>query len=321
MDVSIVIVNWNTAGHLRAAIASCYRHHGDLSVEVIVVDNGSSDDSVAMVRREFPDAVVIANDDNVGYVRAGNQGIAAATGRYILMLNSDAELTEGCLQELVRVMDAYADIGTASAQLHYADGEPQRSEGPFLTLWLLLVPSFLREPLGLPRSRPSGSVDGVRDVDWVLGACQILRRETVEDVGPMDERIFMWYDDAEWCLRMAKAGWRRVVAQKAICIHHERRSAGELPRLRLNLQISMSEYTYFRLHHGRLKTGIIWLVRTLYSAGKVLVLAPMALLSAGRVGIVLQLLGLNWGRLRFHVCHAADILWREPRPYRADDIG
>lgn len=320
MDVSIVIVNWNTADHLRAALTSCYHHCGELSIEAIVVDNGSSDGSVEMVHREFPAVITIANDDNVGYVRAGNQGIAAATGRYILMLNSDAELTQGCLQELVRLMDAHPDIGTASAQLHYADGEPQRSEGPFLTLWLLLVPSFLREPLGLPRSRPSAPVDGARDVDWVLGACQILRRETIEDVGPMDERIFMWYDDAEWCLRMEKAGWRRVVAERAVCIHHERRSAGELPRLRLNLQISMSEYTYFRLHHGRLITGVIWLVRTLYSAAKVVVLAPIALLTAGRLGIISALLRLNWGRLRFHIRHAADILWREPRPYRADDI-
>jgi len=303
MDVSIVIVNWNTAGHLRAAIASCYRHHGDLSVEVIVVD-----------------AVVIANDDNVGYVRAGNQGIAAATGRYILMLNSDAELTEGCLQELVRVMDAYADIGTASAFLTYPDGAPQVCAFRFPTLWTRLLPAGRVHSV---ESIPIGSgegADGCIDVGWVLGACQIVRAAAVADVGPMDEHIFMWYDDADWCMRMRAAGYRRVVATRAVCVHKERRSAAAVPSLRRNLQVTMSEFTYFRLHHGRLITGILWTARTAASALKTLVWAICNLLTLGRRKRLVEALHFSKGRLWFHLKYAARILWLAPTPCRAEDF-
>ena len=320
MDVSIVIVNWNTAGHLRAAIASCHRRHGDLSVEVIVVDNGSSDGSVQMVREEFPQARIIANDENLGYVRAGNQGIAAATGRYILMLNSDAELTEGCLQELVRIMDAYPDIGSASAFLTYPDGTPQVCAFRFPTLRTRLLPAGrVHSAESIPVESGQGS-DGCVDVGWVLGACQVVRAEVVADVGPMDERIFMWYDDADWCMRMRAAGYRRVVATRAVCVHRERRSAVAVPSLRRNLQVTMSEFTYFRLHHGRLVTGILWTARTAASGLKTLVWAICNLLTLGRRKRFVEALHFSKGRLWFHIKHAARILWLAPTPYRAEDF-
>ena len=138
MDVSIVIVNWNTAGHLRAAIASCHRHCGELSIEVIVVDNGSSDGSVQMVQDEFPQARTIANDENLGYVRAGNQGIAAATGRYILMLNSDAELT---VSAGACAPDGCPRYRHRECIHHHPDGTPQVCAFRFPTLWTRLLPA------------------------------------------------------------------------------------------------------------------------------------------------------------------------------------
>ncbi len=320
MDVSIVIVNWNTAGHLRAAIASCYRHRGELRTEVIVVDNGSSDDSVEMVRREFPDAVVIANDDNVGYVRAGNQGIAAATGRYILMLNSDAELTQGCLQELVRVMDANPDIGTASAFLTYPDGTPQDCAFRFPTLRTRLLPAGrVHSAERIPIESGQGA-DGCVDVDWVLGACQIVRAQAVAGAGPMDEHFFMWYDDADWCMRMRAAGYRRVVATRAVCVHKERRSAAALPSLRRNLQVTMSEFTYFRLHHGKLVTAVLWAARTGASGLRTLLWTVCSLLTLGRRARFVEALRFSRGRLWFHIRYALRILWLEPMPYRAEDF-
>lgn len=320
MDVSIVIVNWNTADHLRAAMTSCYRHGGELRTEVIVVDNGSSDDSVEMVRREFPEALVIANDENLGYVRAGNQGIRAATGRHILMLNSDAELTDGCLQELLRLMDAYPDIGTASAFLTYPDGTPQVCAFRFPTLWTRLLPAgCVHSAESIPIENGEGT-DGCVDVGWVLGACQIVRAAVIADVGPMDERIFMWYDDADWCMRMRAAGYRRVVATRAVCVHKERRSAAAVPSLRRNLQVTMSEFTYFRLHHGGIVTGILWTARTVASALKTLVWAIGNLLTLGRRKRFVEALHFSKGRLWFHLKYAARILWLAPTPYRAEDF-
>ena len=320
MDVSIIIVNWNTKDDLRAAIESCYAHGPGLDIEVIVVDNGSTDGSAEMVRADFPQATLIANDDNVGYTRAGNQGMNAASGRYYLMLNSDAQLTEGCLAELVRVMDTYADIGTATARLQYADGSAQEAAHRFPTLSSRLLPAALVSAAERVTDQTPDNGAPFYAVDWVLGACQILRTETVAQVGMMDERIFMWYDDADWCLRMAKASWRRVVARHAVCVHEARKSAGALPPLRRNLQVSMSEYTYFRLHHGRTKTAILWAARTLYSAVKAGVLASGTLLTLGLCGSVRRLCTFNWQRLVFHLRYAADILWQEPKPYRADDV-
>lgn len=320
MDVSIVIVNWNTNDLLREALTSCLDHCGDLAVECIVVDNGSADGSVDIVGEKFPRARLIANADNLGYVMAGNQGIRASTGRYVLMLNSDAELTAGCLPELVRIMDSEADIGTASAFLTYPDGTPQPCAFRFPTLRTRLLPAARvhgAEHIAIERG---GEEDAVADVGWVLGACQIIRAETVADIGPMDERIFMWYDDADWCMRMKRGGWRRVVATRAVCVHKERRSAQAVPSLRRNLQVAMSEFTYFRLHHGRAVTGLLWAVRTLASALKTLMWGIGSLLTLGQVKRVADGLGFSRGRLWFHLKHAGRILWQEPTPYRADDF-
>ncbi len=320
MDVSIIIVNWNTKDDLRAAIESCYAHSAGLDIELLVVDNGSTDGSGEMVRTDFPQATLIANTENVGYTRAGNQGITAASGRYYLMLNSDAQLTAGCLAELVRIMDTHPDIGTATPQLQYGDGSAQEAAHKFPTLSSRLLPAALVS--SAERITDETPEDGATfyPVDWVLGACQIVRAETVAQVGMMDERIFMWYDDADWCLRMAKAGWRRVVATDALCVHEARKSAEALPPLRRNLQVSMAEFTYFRLHHGRTKTAILWATRTLYSAVKVGVLALGTLLTLGLYGSLRRLCIFNWRRLLFHLRHVADIILRDPQPYRADGV-
>ena len=320
VDVSIVIVNWNTREFLRAALTSCQQHSGDLRTEVIVVDNGSSDGSGQMVREQFPDAMLLENSDNVGYVAACNQAMRRAQGRYFLMLNSDAELTDGCLPEMVRIMDSHYDIGTVGAQLVFPDGSPQPSGHRQLTLFTRLLPPWIVRHMERPRQQPVQTGGGFYDVGWILGTCQLVRAETVAQVGMMDERIYMWWDDADWCLRMARAGWRRGLAMAATCVHHERKSAASVPPLRLNLQISMSEFAYFRINHGRAQTTVLWAVRTLYSLAKVLLLGSAWLLTLGRVGRLKAALRFNWGRARFHLFHAADILWREPQPYRGQDV-
>jgi len=320
MDISIVIVNWNTKDDLRAALQSCYDHGEPRRIETIVIDNGSSDGSVEMVREEFPQTTLLANSDNRGYTAACNQGMREAVGRYYLMLNSDAQLTAGCLQELVRVMDAYPDIGTAGAQLHYPDGSDQPSAYRFPTLSSRLLPATWVHAAEAISAAPSGGSANIYQVDWVVGACHLVRAEAVAQVGMMDERIFMWYDDADWCLRMAQAGWRRVVAVEAVCVHKARKSAEALPPLRRNLQMSMSEFAYFRLHHGAIKTAALWAARTMYSLAKTIAFGLVWPLMAGRNRRIAEALSFNWGRLRFHLRHIADILWRAPKPYRAEDV-
>ncbi|MFO7946711.1 MAG: glycosyltransferase family 2 protein [Armatimonadota bacterium] len=320
MDVSVVIVNWNTRDDLRAALKSCREHHGVLDIEVIVVDNGSTDGSAGMVREDFPEVHLIANDNNLGYTKASNHGMRTAQGRYCLMLNSDAELTSGCMSELVRVMDEHDDIGTASAQLYYPDGSKQPTACHFPRLTAHLLPASLTHRIEIIDT-PDSAPDSIHDVDWVFGACQMVREETVDDIGLMDERIFMWYDDAEWCRRMADAGWRRVVALSATCIHKTRKSADLVPTLRLNVMMSMSEFEYFRIHEGRIKTAVLWTMRTFYSLCKSVFFGVGSLVTFGQSRRMRNLWSLNWGRLVWHLRHAADIMIHEPKAYPGEDGG
>lgn len=319
MDVSIIIVNWNTREDLKEALESCFEHSGDRQIEIIVVDNGSSDGSVQMVENDFPQVHLIANEENRGYTAACNQGMQRARGRYFLMLNSDAELTGGCLEKLVGVMDENADIGTASAQLRYPDGSKQSTACHFPRLWAHMLPASVTHALEVVET-PGDAPGGVFDVDWVFGASQMVRAETVEEVGPMDERIFMWYDDAEWCRRMAEAGWRRVVAIDATCIHKARKSADRVPPLRLNVMMSFSEFAYFRIHEGRLKTLVLWITRTTYSLVKTVLLGVAQIVTVSQVERLGSLLRLNAGRLWWHLRHFGDIIIHEPRAYRGGDV-
>ncbi len=319
MDISVVIVSWNTKDDLRAAIESCYQHSDELQIEVIVVDNGSTDGSVKMVNGTFPRAQVIANGENVGYTAACNQGMAAASARYYLMLNSDAQLTEGCLQELVRVMDENYDIGSASPRLRFPDGGKQYAAGIFPRLSVRILPVGLIRRIELAATDRFELPGDFFEVDYVFGACNMVRPSVVEQVGMMDERIFMWCDDADWAKRMADAGYKRVIVNGAVCVHKVGASYQLVPKIRQNLQRSMSEFAYFRIHHGRAATFLLYAVRTIYSLVKVLIISPFALFTAGRNRRVADALLMAWCRFTFHITHARDILWREPKPYRPDE--
>lgn len=319
-DIAVVIVNWNTREDLRAALASCFAHSDGLAISIIVVDNGSADGSAEMVRDQFPRVTLIANEDNVGYTVACNQGMHAADARYYLMLNSDAELTEGCLAELVRVMEAHPELGCVSPRLLYPDGSPQFACGSFPRLWVRMLPVSLIVRLELARAAAFERPGQFYLVDYVFGACNLVRASAVAEVGMMDERIFMWCDDAEWQKRMLAKGYRSAIVTAATCIHRAGTSTSLVSEIKRSLRNSMAEFTYFRLRHGKPATGALWFVRTLYSLAKVLVLGPARVLTMGRIERVRNAYQLARWRLWFHLTHAADILWREPRPYRAEDV-
>jgi len=320
MDVSVVIASFNTRDDLLAAIASCQAHTGGLETEIIVVDNGSTDGSVQMVRRRLPSVHLIENEENAGYTAACNQGMRGASGRYYLMLNSDAQLTAGCLQELVRVMDENPDIGSASPRLQFPGGGRQYAAGPFPRLWVRMLPVGVIRRIELAATDRFERSGDFYEVDYVFGACNMVRAEAVREVGMMDERIFMWCDDADWAKRMERAAYRRVIVSTAVCIHKVGASYGGVSAIRQNLQRSMSEFAYFRIHHGKPATFLLYLMRVVYSLLKVLVIGPFALLSAGYNRRISQALLMAWWRLRLHIVHAADILWRGPKPYRGEDL-
>lgn len=313
-DVSIVTVNWNTRELLRRAIESAERWAGGLRIERIVVDNASADGSAEMVRRDFPDVRLIANDDNAGYTKACNQGIAVAGGRYVLFLNSDAELTEGCLPELVRVMEAHPEVGACSPRLT-ADRAAVPG-GVFPRLWLRLLPVSLNWRIENRMIQRFYRDAEIYDVEWLVGACLMVRRAVIEQVGGMEERLFMWYDDADWCLRMKKAGWRRVVVPGALCRHEHGASAQQVPSLQADFRMTMAEYSYWRLHKGRALTAILYWTRVVRLWVNRVRLAGMGRLRPGEG--VRQRLEMATARLRWHLSHRKRIMDQEPYPYRGE---
>ncbi len=262
-ELSIVIVNWNVREELRNCLASIYRGlRRELPFEVIVVDNASKDGSVEMVRGEFPQVKLIENQTNLGFTKANNQGISQSQGRYVILLNPDTEVIGDALARMVDYMEAYPEMGLVGPQLLASDGSVQSSRRRFPSL----ATAFLESTI-LQRWFPSNRVtrryyvldrsdEELQAVDWVTGACLMVRRKTVDEVGLLDEDFFMYSEELDWCYRIKRAGWQVVYFPEAKIIHHGGKSSEqELPARHIHFQ--ESKITFFRKHHG------LWQARAL----------------------------------------------------------
>jgi N-acetylglucosaminyl-diphospho-decaprenol L-rhamnosyltransferase len=225
--LSVIIVNWNVRELLRACLHSVLREldgrAGD--AEIIVVDNASSDGSAEMVAREFPGARLIANAGNVGFGAANNQGFAVSRGRFVLLLNPDTIVLQGAFDRLLDALEAVPEVAALGCRLLNADGTLQKwTAGAFPTLanvachylflnWLL--PGVLRSSLYLDRDLAEDT-----DVDWVSGACMLLRRERLGE-RIFDEAYFMYGEDMDLCQRLRGAGWRVRYTPRASIIHYQ----------------------------------------------------------------------------------------------------
>lgn len=230
--VSAIIVNYNAKDFLKPCLESLAKESLNTGLEVIVIDNASSDGSEETLSHPPLPIAFVRNPKNVGLARANNQGLRMARGHYLLFLNPDVELLPGVLSRLVRFLDGHPEAGLVGPKLLNPDRSLQYSCREFYTLpTLLLRRSFLgRIPPGrsLVQRHLMASWDHseVREVDWLLGAFLLVRRETVETVGMMDERFFLYFEDVDWCFRMRKAGWKVFYLPEAEAFHyHYRHSA------------------------------------------------------------------------------------------------
>lgn len=224
--LSICIVNWNTRELLRACLQSIYRYPLSEPFEVIVVDNASPDGSAAMVCAEFPQVVLIANTENVGYAKGNNQAFQRARGEFILLLNPDTEVLEGTLDKAVAFMRAHPEAGAIGAKQLFPDGRVQPSVRGFPTPMNLLF-----EVTGLARLFPRARLlNGYRmrwfpyntlaEVDQPMATFLLTRRAVVEQVGLMDEAFPLFFNDVDWCYRIKQAGWRIYFVPEVQIIHH-----------------------------------------------------------------------------------------------------
>ena len=244
-DASVVIVTFNGLPWIEQALASV------AGTEAVVVDNGSTDGTVAFVRERFPDATVL-EQENRGLAAGWNAGVAATSGRYVLLLNSDAWLDPGALDALVAYADAHPDVAVAGPRLRNPDGTLQRSVRGFPTLWRLATEYFFLRKLA-PRSRLLNAFygggfahDREHDADFVMGAVWLVRRAAIDEVGPADEQFFLFSEEVDWAYRLRKAGWRSAFFPGAGATH----VYGASHKGRLYLELQRGHLRFFAKHRG-----------------------------------------------------------------------
>ena len=256
MRVSAVVVSWNVRDLLRECLRSLEAAGRDLPLEVWVVDNGSTDGSPAMVAAEFPDVHLIANADNRGFAAANNQAIGASAGRYVLLLNPDAALLDGALAALCAYLDGHPEAAVVGPLLLNPDGSVQssRRRAPRQATGFVESTQLQRR---LPRTwltdryyladRPDNAE---QEVDWLTGACLLVRRAALAQVGLLDEGFRMYSEELEWCLRFRQAGWRVAYLPAARVVHHEGGSSGQ-DVLRRHYHHHQSKYRLYAMRFGR----------------------------------------------------------------------
>jgi GT2 family glycosyltransferase len=272
-DVSIVIVSFNTRNVLRECLQTLERVTAGVSYETIVVDNASRDDSAGMVEREFPGVKLIRSEANLGFAGANNRGFRLATGRYVVLLNSDAFLRPRALRLSVEKMDGDQRIGLGGARLVGRDESWQPSARMF--------PSFLNDALTISglaakyaASRFFGRFDRTwadqneaAEVDWVPGAYSIIRRDVLERIGYFDESFFLYYEEVDLCRRIKEAGYQVWYWPDVVVVHLGGESSKTVKHLsmsgagsQLTLWRMRSALLYYRKHHG---LGGVWLAKEL----------------------------------------------------------
>ena len=270
MDLSVIIVTHNSRTPVEKCIASIEGHSPACSYEIVVVDNASGDGTPDMIAGRFPSVRLIRNDENIGYSRGVNRGIRASSGKHLLILNPDIIVGEGSIDRLVDFLERTPDAGIAASKLVYPNGRLQFSCRRFYNFTVLLLrrtflgklfpkARLLREHLMMDYDHESA-----RRVDWVLGACMLVRREAIEQVGAMDERFFLYFEDLDWCYRMGTQGWSVYYVPDSVMVHsYERSSAKSVFRKPFLIHLlSMLRYVekwngvfyFLRRHRAAIKT-------------------------------------------------------------------
>lgn len=286
MDLSIVIVNWNTRELLLDCLSSVYATVRALRFEVFLVDNASSDGSVAAVQAQYPQVRVIQNEKNLGFAAANNKALRIMQGKYALLLNTDTVLTEGAVASLFAYLENHDAVGMACGQLLNADGSRQNSIANFPgVLGLLCNETILR--LLFSRKFPSKRQEyrAPIEVESCIGACLMVRKVAMEAVGLLDERYFFFMEETDWAFAMHRAGWKSCFVPEARIYHLQGQSAGD--NIQARIMFYRARYQYFRKWHGRL----------VYLFGLTVVLRLLVNVVLNGIGVLLTL-GMDQGSRR-----------------------
>jgi GT2 family glycosyltransferase len=254
-EISIVIVSWNVQEYLRQCLNSLKADVDQtLKSEIIVVDNNSSDNTIAMLARDFPEVKLICNKDNLGFARANNQGIEISRGKFVMLLNPDTEVKKGCISTLISFLQSHDKVGVVGPKLLNLDGTLQASGVNF--------PSLANSLLGYFRLKKemSGTYFVYSNqpimVNALVGACLLTRREVIDQVGGLDGDYFMYVEEADWCHRIQNRGWHVYYVPEAQVYHRKGSSARHVP-LETYVRLRESRILFLLKHQGRIQAILL----------------------------------------------------------------
>jgi GT2 family glycosyltransferase len=261
-DCAVIILNWNTRDLLRDCLRSLGRLTTDEHVEVLVVDNASADDSVAMVEREFPNVRALRSSENLGYARANNLGIRATSAPVVVLLNSDTIASPAAIEGIAQRFADDEQLGALSPLLRTPDGAGQPyGYGGEPTPTYLLRRGLMR--LLFRRYLHDWHPRAAIETDWVSGACLGLRRTALERVGLLDEHMFMYFEDTDLCMRLRRAGFRVRYDPSLEIVHIGGQSLKQNPAARRAYRDSLMHL--YRKHYGRAALAALKIMLPMYT--------------------------------------------------------
>jgi len=267
MKLSVIFVNWNTCDITRGALASVYKETQGIDFEVIVVDNNSADNSVKMIKKEFPQAVLIVNPDNRGFGKANNQGLKIVQGDYLMFLNTDIVVLDGALNKLVNYLDQYADTMMVGPRLLNKDLTFQHAcrrmlPNPLNSFFHLfgLTKIFKNSKVVNEYKQYATDPEVTGPTQALSGAAMMFRRQVYNDIGGFDERFFMYGEDLDFCKRVLDKGWKTVYVGSAKIIHFGGQSSGKR-KVKSLINFYEAMWLYYKKHfkYNFLINLLVWL--------------------------------------------------------------
>jgi GT2 family glycosyltransferase len=255
VDISVVIVGWNAEHYLELCLESLAKAPPRRSMEVFVVDNASTDGSVAMIESKFPWVKLIKSGENLGFAKGNNVAIRQCQGRYIALVNPDVIVFPGCLDALADFLDENPKVGNVGPRVFNPDMSMQSTCRRFPTLWNNFCSATRLESLFKGNRFFAGehmfyfAHDRTLAVDVIVGCFSMIRRETFDQVGLLDEGLFMYGDDVDWCRRARNAGWQMVFYPGGQAIHDRGKTTAPYP-VRFAVAQQKSVLHYWMKHHG-----------------------------------------------------------------------
>ncbi len=249
MDLTVAIISYNTKDLLRECLRSISDSRPSVIYEIVVVDNSSTDGSGEMVKTDFPDAQIIENQENAGFARACNQALTRAVSEYVLILNSDTVITEGCLDTLFAFMKSHKDTGAVGPLILNFDNSVQYSSRNFPSFLDATVHAFLgtilpSNPFSKRYKRIECSHQSEQEVDWISGAAMCVRKEAASSIGRFDEAYHMYVEDMDFCYRLWRENWKVYFLPDAKVYHYIGQSSKQMSQ-KMIIEHQKSIYRFY----------------------------------------------------------------------------